>query len=89
MDFIVERGYCFKHDRDYVQNDQYNDENVDELIPVGVTHDLRVQEAMNLFLGDLVHAELVLVSLKLENKNPFRLNGRDFVKNQHNKITYH
>jgi hypothetical protein len=52
---FINRGYCFQHNCGYIQNDKNNNKYIDDLIPMGLTDYFRVQQAMNLFFGCVVH----------------------------------
>src|SRR5688572_22233206 len=56
--FIMDRLYSLQHYDDDVQNDKYNDKNIQDLVPVLVTYDLGMKKSMNFFLYLFVHQQL-------------------------------
>jgi hypothetical protein len=52
---VLNRRHSLQHDSCDVQNDQCNNENIEDLIPVLVTHDLRVKDIMDIFFDFVIH----------------------------------
>jgi len=45
----------FQHNRRHIQNNEYNDKYVDDLIPPVVTHYFRMQQTVDFLFGFVVH----------------------------------
>ena len=65
MEWFINRGHGFQHHGGYIQDDKYNDEYIDDLIPMRFTDDFGVQQAVNFFFGCVLHiGNLIRLKIK-------------------------
>src|SRR5258705_10031039 len=55
LQWLVNRRYRLQHHSGHIQNDEDDNKNIDDLIPIGIADYFGVQQAMNLFFGCVVH----------------------------------